>query len=259
MATLNTNFSDTEGRGTIILYENPFKNSKNGSQYYGRFRRNTVDIKTLIARIQKRKAGTNELALQQVAGFIKEEILEALTRGESVNILDLGFMYIAPKSGFNEKDGKSENGKSTLTVKFTPSQTVRSKVEKIEINDILIADVNPQIFAVTDQFTKGTDGILTKGKTVFLEGERLKIAGDDGGVFLCPVEGEKKTVCADETKWLKSPQVTKNTMKNLIFYIPDEAVEETEYRILVRTFYSNAYKFCKAAKETVSDVVSVKD
>ena len=258
MATLNTNFSDTEGRGTIMLYENPFKNSKNGSQYYGRFRRNTVDIQTLIARIQKRKAGTNELALQQVAGFIKEEILEALTRGESVNVLDLGFMYIAPKSGFNEKDGAIENGKSALTVKFTPSQTVQSKVEKVAINDILIADVCPQIFAVTDQFTEGTDGILTKGKTVLLEGERLKIAGDDGGVFLCPVEGEKKTVCADESKWLKSPQVTKNTMKNLIFYIPDEAAADTEYRILVRTFYSNAYKFCRTAKETVSEVVTVK-
>lgn len=66
-------------------------------------------------------------------------------------------------------------------------------------------------------------------------------------------------MCADETKWLKSPQVTKNTMKNLIFFVPDEAVEGTEYRILVRTFYSNSYKFCKTAKETVSDVVSVKD
>ena len=258
MATLNTNFSDTEGRGTIMLYENPFKNSKNGSQYYGRFRRKTVDIKTLIARIQKRKAGTNELALQQVAGFIKEEILEALTRGESVNVLDLGFMYIAPKGGFNGKDGTSENGKSALTVKFTPSQTVRSKVEKVEINDMFIADVNPQIFAVTDQFTEGTDRILTKGKTVLLEGERLKIAGEEGGVFLCPVEGEKKAVCADETKWLKSPQVTKNTMKNLIFFVPDEAVEDTEYRILVRTFYSNSYKFCKTSKETASEVVTVK-
>lgn len=72
------------------------------------------------------------------------------------------------------------------------------------------------------------------------------------------MEGERKTVGADETKWLKSPQVTKNTMKSLIFYVPDDVAEDTEYRILVRTFYSNAYKFCKTAKETASDVVTLK-
>ena len=68
---INTTFEDSGKSGRITLYANPFGN---GAEYYGRFERNTVSSHTLIARIQKHKAGTNELAVQQIAGFIKEEI-----------------------------------------------------------------------------------------------------------------------------------------------------------------------------------------
>ena len=70
---LNTNFSDSVKYGKIVLYENHLLNGNDG--YYGRFERRTIDTNTLIARIQQRKAGTNELAVQQIAGFLKEEVL----------------------------------------------------------------------------------------------------------------------------------------------------------------------------------------
>ncbi|MEE1182190.1 MAG: hypothetical protein UHY90_08050, partial [Treponema sp.] len=80
MATFVTTFSDTNGKGTIKLYPDHLNGD---SSYVGRFDRKTVDINTLIARIQEKKAGTNELALQHSAAFIKEEVIEALSKGEA--------------------------------------------------------------------------------------------------------------------------------------------------------------------------------
>ena len=77
--TLQTSFSNTEAKGRITLFRNYLDG---GNGYYGRFNRNTVTMRTLIARIQARKAGTNELNVQEIAGFLKEEILAALRNGE---------------------------------------------------------------------------------------------------------------------------------------------------------------------------------
>lgn len=249
--TLTTKFSDSQGSGKIKLYANAFAN---GNGYYGRFERNTIGTNALIARIQKRKAGTNELTLQQTAGFLKEEILEALAHGESVNVLDLGTMYLT----LNGKcDGKKidSGDKQPLVARFTPSQLVQSAVTDIGIKEITIAPVSPEIVSVTNQFTKDTAGNLSAGKTVLVEGLRLKISGENGGIYLCPL-GEKNEPVEDESKWISCDAITRNTAKNLEFFVPDET-PSGKYRILVRTFYTKGGNLTKNAKEAFSEVVMV--
>ena len=85
------NYKDSDGTGTITLIENPFKS---GGKYYARFDRTTVNIDHLIARIQKKEVGTNAIMAKHMASLFKAEILEALGRGEAVNVLDLGTLYI---------------------------------------------------------------------------------------------------------------------------------------------------------------------
>jgi len=250
MKSLNTVFNDTDGNGRITLYTNPFGN---GSQYYGKFERNTITTETLIARIQKKKAGTNELAVQQIAGFLKQEILEALEKGEAVNLLDLGTMYIVPNGKFNGTT--LQNGtKPTFGVRFTPSQQTQSTVENLQIKDIRIAEVSPVINKITDMFTSGSDNNLSAGKSVLLEGQRLKVSGQGSGVFLCPVY-EDNTVETDESQFINCPVITKNTNKNLEFYIPDDT--EGTYCILVKTYYSSNVSNSKNAKTVLSEQVVI--
>ena len=74
-----------------VFIENPFTT---GGKYYARFDRTTVNIDHLIARIQKKEVGTNAIMAKHMASLFKAEILEALGRGEAVNVLDLGTLYI---------------------------------------------------------------------------------------------------------------------------------------------------------------------
>ena len=250
--TLTTKFLDSEASGKIKLYANSFKKA---GGYFGKFERKTIGTNTLIARIQKHKAGTNELALQQSASFLKEEILEALSRGEAVNVLDLGTLYIAPKGTY---DGKSiDADKNQLLVRFTPSQIAQDSIAKIGIKEIEVVSVSLVISRVTDQFSKSTEGEVSKGRTVLITGDRLKIAGEKGGVFLCPVDENEKAV-TDESQWILCPVITRNTMKNLEFFVPDEAESGERYKILLRTYYSSCKNLSKNAKECFSEIVVVK-
>lgn len=251
--TITTQFEDSTNSGIIKLYKNPFNN---GAEYYARMKRLTVDSQALIARIQKRKAGTNEIILQQNVGFLKEEILEALRSGEAVNILDLGTLYIAPNAKY---DGANldPNGKQLFNVKFTASTLLQNAVSKLGVNEISYADTTPLISAVTDKFTENTDGILTAQKEVHLCGKRLKLANDEqNGVYLCPLD-EKQNIVSDESLWLKSPKVTRNTQKYVDFYLPSEAQSGTQYRIAIRTSFLRGERTTKTIRLAVSPVVTV--
>lgn len=249
MATINTNFSDTDGKGSITLYSNPFGN---GPKYFGRFDRNTIDTNTLIARIQKRKAGTNELAIQQAAGFLKEEILEALRNGEAVNVMDLGFLYIVPNTKFNGTSIEERTGK-ILSVRFTPSQLVRDSVDSIEIKSITVAQIGPRILTITDTFTGNTDGTMTRGKIVQLSGEHLKISGEGSGVFFCPMDGIAPET--DRSKWTETPKIVSTTNKILEVYVPENLEAGTAYSIVLRTRFAGYKTQLKETREVWSNTV----
>ena len=249
---LTTTFMDSAANGKVTLYENRFKK---GNGYYGRFARKTIDTNILIARIQKRKAGTNELALQQTAGFLKEEILEALGRGEAVNVLDLGTMYISVNGKYNGSNFDSGD-RNLFTARFTPSQLAQNAITELGITEIVKADVSPSINSVTDIFTQNTEGKLYRGKPVHIEGERLKLDDAEKGIFLCPLN-EKKEPVANEEEWIVCPVVRRNTLKNLEFFVPEEAESGKEYRILVRTNYRKNGGINKTYKEGLSMIVTV--
>lgn len=251
--TIQTTFADSSKNGRITLYVNPFSN---GSEYYGRFERNTVNTANLIARIQKKQVGTNELAINQIAGLLKEEILEALRSGESVNVMDLGTFYIAPNAKF--KGTSIEQSDKPLCVKFTPSQLSQSAVEDIQIKNVSIAATEPQITSITDQLTGNTDNTLTAKMNVLVEGNRIKLGGEASGVFLCPIN-ENQDIVKDESLWISCPRIIKNTISKVEFYLGSVAQPGTSYRILLRTYYQNGITQLKNAKEVLSDVVTILD
>ncbi len=251
---LQTNFNDVEAEGRIMLIKNPLGN---GSEYYGRFNRRMVNTRTLIARIQARKAGTNELNVQQIAGFLKEEALAALRNGEAVNVLDLGTFYITPKGKYDGTGFVTEDGSKPLQVKCTPSQLTQNTVENIHITDISYSGRGIKIKSIYNKFTELEDGILTRGKEVRITGEKLKIGGKDSGIFLCPVD-ENTEVVSNEEMWTQCTHITANTSSSLEFYIPDVIDTGTKYKILVRTAYMGKDKNDrKNMLKAMSKVVSI--
>lgn len=234
--TLQTSFNDVEAQGKIVLFKNYLEK---GNSYYGRFNRKTVNTRTLIARIQARKAGTNELNVQEIAGFLKEEILTALRNGEAVNVMDLGTMFIATKGKYNGSSFVTSDGSKPLQVKFTPSRLTQETIGNIRVTEISTADEGMKIHSVTDRFTGAEDSVISLGRELLLKGIRLKLSDSDGcGAFFCPVDADDNPV-SDKSQWIKASVITENTSGKLGVYVPEELEEGRNYRMLVRTDYSS--------------------
>lgn len=130
--TTNIEYEDSEGMGTVTLFANPFEK---GNRYFARFDRTTVNIDNLIARIQKKEVGTNAIVAKHLASLFKAEILEALSRGEAVNLLDLGTLYITPK-GSMKGDTPETATIPGFGVKFTASKITNNAVSSIGIKKL---------------------------------------------------------------------------------------------------------------------------
>ena len=246
-------YTDSDGTGTVTLVANPFEK---GGKYYAKFDRTTVNIDHLIARIQKKEVGTNAIMAKHMASLFKAEILEALSRGEAVNLLDLGTLYITT-SGTVRGDTPETASIPGFQVKFTASKVTNEAVSSLGIKKIVMSDTSPIIGTMTDLYTGEETATFTREKSIRIEGTRLKIAGDDGGVFFAPAT-EKEGPDVDETKWIKVDKLIRNVSKMLEFFLPPTLEADTPYCIVLKTNSTTGNTTKKTYSVTSSAIVRVK-
>ena len=246
-------YEDSDGKGTVTLVANPFEN---GGKFYARFDRTTVNIDHLIARIQKKEVGTNAIMAKHMASLFKAEILEALSRGEAVNVLDLGTLYIAT-SGTVKGDTPETASIPGWQVKFTCSKVTNNAVASLGIKKIVMSATSPVIGTMTDLFTDKETAEFTAGKAVRIEGDRLKVAGDEGGVFFAPASDKDEPV-SDEAQWIKVDNLIRNRAKILEFFLPSSLKTGTPYCIVLKTNSAKGNATRKSYSVVSSGIVTVK-
>lgn len=247
-------YEDSDGKGTVTLVANPFGK---GGKYYARFDRTTVNIDHLIARIQKKEVGTNAIMAKHFASLFKAEILEALARGEAVNVLDLGTLYIKANgtvAGNSPETAVLEG----FQVKFTSSKLVNDAVSKLGVKKIVTADSGPVIGDMTDLYTGKAGNLFTAEKSVRIEGTRIRITGDDGGIYFAPADGADDTG-GDESQWIKvdDGKIYRNRSKLLEFFLPAGLSPGIPYRIVLRTNSTKGNTLKKSYSTAVSEAVTV--
>lgn len=246
--------SESVKKGSVLLYKSNLGGEEN---YYGKYERKLINSKTLYARIQKKNAGTSLHEVQKIVGMLKEAIIEAVEAGESINLMDLMTLYISVE-GKIEKSSINKGSTPTLSVKITPKAILKKAAKNIKIKAVNYADTDIAVEKITDRFTMECDGTVTQCAEVQLEGRRLKIKGENAGIWLCPVTGTDGKIDGDETKWIKCPRITNNTAKCLTFYVPFTAVAGCRYRILIKTFWMNGEGELKTPKTILTNSVTVK-
>lgn len=245
-------YTDTDGAGTVTIMNNPFGN---GKKFNAKFDRVTVNIDNLIARIQKKELGTNAIVMKQTLSLVKAEILEALSRGESVNLMDLGTFYIAA-SAIGDTVETVEI--SDFQVRFTPSKLTNDSVMALKVKKVALSSSTPIIAKMIDVYTGEETDCFTKGKSVLLTGSLLRVTGEEGGVFFAPAT-EKGEPSANEELWVKVPRLSRNGAKELEFYLPESLEIDTKYCIVIKTNSSKGSSTTKKSYSTAySGVVTVK-
>lgn len=247
-------FADSKAKGTVTLVANPFFQGQ--KKYFAKFDRATVNIDHLIARIQKKETGTDAIMAKHFASLFKKEILEALARGEAVNFLDLGTLYLAPVGAVtgNTPDTAEIKG---FQVKFTASKLTNEAVSSVGIKKIVMSNSEPIFGIMTDLYTGEEGNTFTAGKSIRIVGTRLIVSGDEGGVFFAPVSENDEPV-KDETQWIKVASLIRNKAKILEFFLPAELAVETPYCIVLKTNSSKGNRQKKTYSVVFSEEVTIK-
>ncbi len=237
---------------SVTLHENNF--TKDGT-YYATVSRNTATFKNILSEVAEDNKGMDPFMLQFAAILIQKKILKLLEQGKAVNVLDLGTLYIAMKCNARGKSDISENG--NFYIKFSPSALSNKAIASLSVDKVVFADGSPEITAITDLATGRTDGILSPGNPCRIQGGRLKIGGEKGGIFFAPVDSDGNLIM-DESKWTKvgDGALFRNKPTELNFFVP-ETLTGDSYRIVLRTSYLSKDKDRKTIVEAVSDRVSV--
>jgi len=188
-----------------------------------------------IARLIK-EAGS-ELSFETLLYILDQSdrfVREQLQRGHSVLT---GCCQMTPRVtgtwiGANAKFNPAVH---KLTIDLIPSAEMRAALKEVGVEVLGVRDGGAFIGLVTDTATGLTDGTITAGDDIRIDGDKLRIApdGEAGlGVFFVNADGDIIPV---------TRRLTQNDPKRLIARVPDLPAGQYTLRIVTRfTTSSNA-------------------
>ena len=242
--------SDTGNKLTVTLHKNPF----DAQSYIGSISRQTVTLNTLAKRIKENDAGLSEYTIFNVAGQLKKEALNAIKRGQAVNVLGLGTLYMVPDgtvSLYSPDDALSKK----ISLRFTPSSDATDAVSDLKINLVTVSDPAPQINSIMSLPSVDGENVFKAGKAISISGDKLKIGGEDSGIFLCKADDEGNVSSAAQVQ-VGERLIVRNKMRELEFFIPSDLAPGS-YRIKLVTRSSGGSTMRKTALTALSDTISI--
>ncbi len=229
MAKIEQEFTNSSNKVSISIRKMAFSDSE---MFYGHVSRNTVNIDNMISSICEKVPSYDKYELKRFAKDLKAEIRANLSNGKSVNLLDLGTLYIALSGGMKVAP-KTASEVSVLTVKFSPAKPLIETVAKIEIDKIVYVDSAPLISSVSCLWKDAEAGTVLVNKIVRITGTKMKIEGQEGGVFFCPVDSNGEAT-SQESEWI-SAVVTRNLPKTVEVYAPENLEVGQKYVLCIKT------------------------
>ena len=158
-------------------------------------------------------------------------ICEKLQQGHSVLT---GFCQLTPKvTGCFGAKPKFNREHHKITLDVVLSAELRAMLKEVELNIIGVKDSGTFIGLVTDTATGITDGTITAGEDILIEGDKIQIdpLGESGlGVFFVNVDGESTPV---------TRRLTQNEPQKIIARVPAD-LPPGQYNLRVVTKYTAA-------------------
>ncbi len=236
------------GHVLLRLHENRFTSdgSPDGS-YYGRVPRFTFSNQNVLDRMAEELPDMKVGRITDVMTSYTKVLLDVLGSGFAVRLGALGTFYIAPV-GLAANPGE----KLPLTVRFSPDPILLNAVADVEIADTALVLPSVEVGQITDVGRAVSDGVLTAGGAVMVEGHGLRIDGEGSGLWVAPVgdDGERPS---DESSWKKVSTFLYNLPRKLVFTLPPD-LAEGNYLFVLRTKCAGRTK--RTRKEMIEGVSS---
>ena len=249
-----TTFKNADSILSVTLRKNQFSTEQ--TSFIGRVTRNTVTLENLIASISEKNAGVSPYMIQHVAKLLEDEMLSACQNAKAVDVLGLGTLYITV-AGSVSGENPGESSIPGFKLNFTPSSRAQEAVDSLKVDKVIIADSNPVIDRIINTFNQNEERNLLKGKAVKITGSKLKIFGEDSGIWFAPLDSDGNVSKDEETRLkVSSETISGNKPTSLEVYVPDN-ITEADYKIVIRTRFCSGCKELKSPVTTISKTVTI--
>jgi hypothetical protein len=244
---INNNIDDVLHRIRVKLYPNYLPNTE--GRYVARTDSEALlDIERICAAMKNRGGflGSYENLIENVKAF-QNECAYQLADGFALNLI---YYSIHPNIGgtFNSEKEAHDPKKNPVSFKFRTRLPLRNLVQHISVDIAGVADGNAFIDEFIDRDENSVNGIFAPGNMFCINGNKIKLAGDDPGcgVFFVPLD--------DPSKAVKVTRIGENNGSTVTGIAPDTHYQYN--RIEIRTQYSGSTTtFLKAPRSIVSDFV----
>ena len=158
---------DLQSGITVTLVKNQLSKD---SSFFARVKNRLATVKATLGLIAKKK-GVDSSSIKSSLSLYNDEVLELLSMGYAVKVLDLGVLQIKLRGSIKSKEEVSNL--NNFSVEFTPSNAVSEAVKNLKIEAALEVDSEP----VPDTITQAGERHATKvfGVNVINEGDPLEI------------------------------------------------------------------------------------
>ena len=249
MDTVKSSFEESKNLVSVSLQNSAFLND---GEYFGKVSRNVATLENIIGEIAEENTGLDVYDIQHSVLLLKREIFKCLSQGKSVNILDLGTLYIEVNGVVKGEHPKSSDIKD-LKLHFTPSKLANEAVENVEIDKVVLSDRSPKINTIKDIWTDLENSCLTPGKVCHIVGKNIKLGGDTHSLSLIRVNEDGKEDKTTEPLLIDEKQIFINTKSQIYFFIPDNLKNNEKYKIRITTSYISSNR-SKKMPETIDSI-----
>ena len=230
-------------------------NAFNDENYVVRVPFTTVSTNGIITEIANSYPSINPYVIQHSLELVKAKILELLKQGRSVDVLELGTLYLKPDSTVS-KDDPTVTDMPKLKVAFRVNTETKNALADVSVNSFMVNDPSPSIGTITSLYDGNTDGTLYQDSLVLIKGSNLKLpeevtaaggsAENGSGIYFVPV-GDDGKPDTNEADWKRvTGYISKNTDTYLQFPIPSTVSLNVDYFIAVVTNYLSATTYRKS-------------
>ncbi len=220
---------DLQSGITVTLVKNQLSKD---SSFFARVKNRLATVKATLGLIAKKK-GVDSNSVKNALSLYNDEVLELLSMGYAVKVLDLGVLQIKLRGSIKSKEEVSNL--NNFSVEFTPSSTLSDAVKNLKIEAVLEVANEPEIKSVSDLWNKDKENSVTIGHSILVNGQNIKLNTDIDEVYFVPITASGVDDL-DEENWIKvvPKALYANKPTSLEIYVPKELTAGKKYRLALR-------------------------
>ena len=197
----------------------------------------------IASSIASERTDLREETILMVTNLVSDKIMEFVCDGNTV-VMGEAVFKPAITGVFTGTTGATDSLKHECKVNIQSSVAFKKRLSSVEtaFSGYVKEEGGARISLVTDIQTQSTKGIVTRGESIVIEGNKIKCVGQDG-----VSSGTARFISTESEEATEVTKFAVNKPSKIVLVVP-QTLEEGQYVLQIETYYSSPGTFLKSPR-----------